>query len=189
MENNKKIYFDENDELRKQNFTALDFETANMQRSSACQIGIAVVASGKLVMTKSWLIKPPTAYFTFSELHGITYRHVQHAPTFQQLWPEIKPYIEHKIIAAHNASFDTGVLLATLKNYQVAVPEFYVIDSLQAARKAWPGLSNHKLSTVADYLQVDLQHHDAGSDAQACAAIICQAGWENVTIRQVGGER
>jgi DNA polymerase-3 subunit epsilon len=183
---NKSISIEINQELHKQNFTAIDFETANGQRNSACQLGIAVINAGKVVMRKSWLIKPPSEYFTFSYLHGITYASVQHEPTFRELWPEIQPYIEHKIIAAHNACFDTGVLIATLKTYQLPIPRFHVIDSLQVARKTWPGLSNHKLSTVANYLQVKLQHHDAGSDAVACAAIICRAGWENVVIKDGG---
>lgn len=183
---NKRIAMDINHELQQQNFTAIDFETANGQRNSACQLGIAVINDGKVTMRKSWLIKPPSDYFTFSYLHGITYANVRQKPTFGELWPEIQPYIERKIVAAHNACFDTGVLLATLKTYQLPIPKFHVIDSLQVARKTWPGLSNHKLSTVADYLKIDLNHHEAESDAVACAAIICRAGWENVAIKQVG---
>ena len=184
---NKSISMEINCELRKQNFIAIDFETANGQRDSACQLGVAVINAGKVFMRKSWLIKPPSEYFTFSYLHGITYDSVRHEPTFGELWPEIQPYIEGKIVAAHNACFDTGVLLATLKTYQLPIPSFHVIDSLQIARKTWPGLSNHKLSTVANYLKIDLQHHEAESDAVACAAIICQAGWENIVIK-AGGE-
>jgi DNA polymerase-3 subunit epsilon len=183
---NKPVPIDINLELHKQNFTAIDFETANGQRNSACQLGIAVINNGKVVMRKSWLIKPPTDYFTFSYLHGITYANVRQEPTFRELWPEIQPYIEQKIVAAHNACFDTGVLFATLRTYQLPIPKFHVIDSLQVARRAWPRLSNHKLSTVADYLKITLQHHEAESDAVACAAIICRAGWENIVIKQVG---
>jgi len=172
--------------IDKQDFTAIDFETANFQKDSACQLGIAVVSGGRIAERKSWLIKPPTSYFTFTYIHGITYQKVQHEPTFGALWPEIQPYIEHKIIAAHNASFDTGVLLAALKTYQLAVPEFQVIDSLQVARKVWPSLKNHKLSTVANYLEIDLNHHEAESDAVACAEILCRVGWDHVAIKTVG---
>lgn len=182
---NKSIPLDINHALHQQNFTAIDFETANGQRNSACQLGIAVISAGKVAMTKSWLIKPPTDYFTFSYLHGITYESVRNEPTFGELWPEIQPHIESKIVAAHNAGFDTGVLMATLKTYQLPVPNFYVIDSLQVARRTWPELKNHKLSTMADYLKVDLQHHDAGSDAVACAEIIRRAGWNNVMVKAV----
>lgn len=170
----------------KPTFTAIDFETANFQKNSACQLGLAVVRAGRIVERKSWLIKPPTSYFTFTYIHGITYEKVKSEPTFGVLWPEIQPYIENQIIAAHNASFDTGVLLAALKTYQFAIPEFRVIDSLQVARKVWPKLNNHKLSTVADYLKIDLNHHEAESDAVACAEILCRVGWDHVAIKTVG---
>ena len=169
----------------KETFTALDFETANYQSNSACQLGIAVVNNGQIVLQKSWLIKPPTPIFTFSYLHGITYGMVKEQPTFGDIWHEIKPYVTDEIIAAHNADFDMGVLTATLAHYQLYVPEFYVIDSLAAARKAWPGLKNHKLSTVAAHLNIELNHHEAESDAKACAEIILRAGQDNVEINRV----
>ncbi|TWH45012.1 3'-5' exonuclease [Sporomusa sp. KB1] len=169
----------------RKNFIAFDFETANLQSHSACQLGVAVVAKGRIVMEKSWLIRPPTKVFTFSYLHGITYSMVRNQPTFVGLWPEIRPFFEHQIVAAHNADFDIGVLAATLAHYGLFMPEFFVIDSLAVARSAWPKLRNHKLSTVAAHLNVALTHHDAGSDAKACAEIILRAGQQHVEINHV----
>lgn len=166
-------------------FTAIDFETANYQGNSACQLGIAVVNDGEIVEEKSWLIKPPTKSFVFSDLHGITYRMVREQPTFGQLWPAVRPYLERQILAAHNADFDLNVLTETLAYYQLPVPEIYAIDSLETARKAWPKLKNHKLSTVAAYLEIELNHHEAGSDARACAEIILRAGPRNVEINRL----
>lgn len=157
-------------------FTAIDFETANYQRNSACQLGIAVVESGKIVHSQSWLIKPPSPLFNFTYLHGIDYNMVKCQPTFSELWANVKPYIENRILAAHNATFDISVLVATLNHYGLPVPSFQVIDSLTIARRAWPELPNHKLNTVARKICCDLQHHDALSDAMVCAQIILQAG-------------
>lgn len=165
-------------------FTAIDFETANQQSNSACQLGIAVVDKGIIVERKSWLIKPPSKLFTFSDLHGITYQMVKDQPEFPAVWSEAKQYIEQQIIAAHNVDFDLGVLLDTLSFYHLPIPKIYAIDSLEAARKAWPNLLNHKLSTVAAHLKVTLNHHDALSDAEACAQIILQAGLENIEINR-----
>ena len=36
---------------RKLNFTAIDFETANYERTSACQIGIVVVRDSEIIKT------------------------------------------------------------------------------------------------------------------------------------------
>jgi len=166
-------------------FIAFDFETANSQSSSACQLGVAVVENGQVLVEKSWLIRPPTKVFTFSYLHGITYLMVKNQPTFGEIWPEVKPFLEHQIIAAHNAEFDIGVLAATLAHYGLFMPEFFVIDSLAVARSAWPELRNHKLSTVAAHLKVALTHHDAASDAKACAEIVLRAGQQHVEVNRV----
>lgn len=159
-------------------FTAIDFETANYHRNSACQLGIAVVESGKIIESLSWLIKPPSPIFTFTYLHGIDYGMVRHQPTFSELWHRIEPYIANQVIAAHNATFDVSVLVAALNHYNIAVPQFQVIDSLTVARRTWPELPNHKLDTVAKKVCCDLRHHDAKSDALACAHIILQAEQE-----------
>lgn len=76
-------------------------------------------------------------------------------------------------------------MTATLAHYGLFMPDFYVIDSLVVARKAWPKIKNHKLSTVADHLKVPLTHHDAASDAKACAEIVLRAGQQHVDIKRV----
>ena len=163
--------------LRKgvQSFTAIDFETANYQRNSACQLGIAVVEAGEIVHSQAWLIKPPTPLFVFTYLHGIDYAMVKQQPVFPAVWQQVRTYIENRIVAAHNATFDVSVLVAALKHYGLPVPEFQVLDSLTIARKTWPELPNHKLDTVARKIRCNLQHHEAQSDAIACAQIILQA--------------
>jgi DNA polymerase III subunit epsilon len=36
------------------NFIAIDFETANEQRNSACEIGICVVRNDRVVESRAW---------------------------------------------------------------------------------------------------------------------------------------
>lgn len=169
-------------------FTAFDFETANFQSHSACQLGVAIVKAGQIVMEKSWLIRPPSKLFAFSYLHGITYAMVKNQPTFSELWPEIRPFFEQQILAAHHADFDVSVLTATLAYYGLMMPRSYVIDSLAVARSAWPKLKDHKLPTVATYLKIALNHHDAVSDAKACAEIVLRAGQRHVEINRVNSK-
>ena len=45
-------------------------------------------------------------------------------------------------------------------------------DSLQSARFTYRDLPNHKLNTICDYLNIELDHHDSLSDAKACAQIM-----------------
>ncbi|MCC5468351.1 3'-5' exonuclease [Pelosinus sp. Bkl1] len=157
------------------NFVALDFETASSAKESICQIGMVVVKQSQIVYSQSWLVHPHTKYFSadMTSIHGISYAMVKNSPTFDKVWAEIEPHIkEYGIIAAHYAFFDISVLLATLQHYKITPPSFTILDSCIAARRAWPHLLNHKLPTIAEYLKVELQHHDALSDAQICAQIL-----------------
>lgn len=155
-------------------FTAIDFETANRHKTSACSIGIAVVENGAITKTHHFLINPYPDYFhpMNIRIHGIEAEDVQDAPTFAELWPVIRPLIDDKIIAAHNASFDMGVLLGCLDHYGLERPEIDILCSCRMAKAAYPALRNHKLDTVCSYLSLALDHHRADSDAEGCAGII-----------------
>ncbi len=157
------------------NFTAIDFETANTNPDSACALGIAVVEDGRIVERKSWLIRPPTDEFSFTYIHGLTWQQVAGAPDFGELWPQIGPYLTGRKLAAHNARFDLGVFFALIRQYHIGFWRGQAIDSVAVARRIWPELPNHQLHTVAAHLNIPLRHHDACSDANACAEILCRA--------------
>ena len=161
--------------MERLNFTAIDFETANSSQDSACALGLAVVRAGLVVEKKSWLIRPPTRQFEFTHIHGITWNDVAGAPDFGELWEQVRPYVDAGTIAAHNARFDLGVFFALVRHYRVGFWRGQAIDSVTVARRVWPGLPNHQLPTVAAHLRIPLNHHDASSDANACAEILCRA--------------
>ena len=56
-----------------QNFAAIDFETANNERSSVCSIGIVIVRGEEIVDTFYSLIKPEPEYYNYwcSQVHGL----------------------------------------------------------------------------------------------------------------------
>ncbi|GIK43300.1 MAG: hypothetical protein BroJett011_71330 [Chloroflexota bacterium] len=114
-------------------FVALDFETANLSRDSACEIGIVRVERLRTVYQDSFLIKPPTTFFLdrFIETHRITWEAVKDQPTFGELWNEIRFFFEDvDFIAAHNAPFDRSVLAACKQIYRKRIPEFPFLLSL-----------------------------------------------------------
>ena len=52
-------------------FAAIDFETANNQRSSVCSVGVVVVRNGEIADTFYSLINPEPNYYTYwcSQVH------------------------------------------------------------------------------------------------------------------------
>ena len=66
-------------------FVALDFETADHGRDSACSVAIVRVEKKSIVHREHHLIRPPRQRFTFSHIHGIRWSHVMNAPSFKEL--------------------------------------------------------------------------------------------------------
>lgn len=90
-------------------FITIDFETANFQRNSACEIGLTFVKDNQITETKSWLIRPKINHFEPMNvsIHGITAADVWEQPRFDELWKsELKGLLENQFLIAHNASFD-----------------------------------------------------------------------------------
>ena len=95
--------------MRKVNFIAIDFETATGKRASICEAGICVVRNGKIVETRSWLVRPQGNYYSYwnTQIHGIRPGDTIHSPEFPEVWEEIFEYLKDcPILVAHNAAFD-----------------------------------------------------------------------------------
>ena len=65
------------DGWRPKAFVAMDFETANQSRNSACALSVVRVEGRKIVERVCHLIRPSSPYFEFTYLHGLAWKHVQ----------------------------------------------------------------------------------------------------------------
>ncbi|ALJ36217.1 exonuclease [Azospirillum brasilense] len=156
---------------------AIDFETANESRTSACSIGVAWIEDGRVVETEEHLIRPREMRFNpfNTAVHGLRAEDVAGAPEFPEVWHRFARRLEGRLVLAHNASFDISVLRHTLDDYGLAWPACSYLCTVVLARKAWPQLAAHKLNYLADHLGIALDHHRAGSDAEACGRIALAA--------------
>lgn len=156
-------------------FVALDFETADQQSDSACAVGLVRVENGKITQRLHQLIRPPRQEFVFTYIHGITWHDVAEAHDFEGAWPTMTPFFEGvDFIAAHNASFDRRVLEACCARYGLSPPPKRYVCTVQLAREAWR-IFPTKLPDVCAHLGITLKHHEALSDAEACAQIVMAA--------------
>lgn len=158
-------------------YVALDFETANASRASACSLGI-VVSDGTEI-TDSWyrLIRPPVMKFDPNcvRVNGIKAEMVENEPEFPAFFREIAALLEKNIIFAHNAGFDMAVLSAMLDWYGLPPISFRYGCTVELSRTLWPDMANHRLNTVANALGFTFPHHHALADAEACEFIVRSA--------------
>jgi DNA polymerase-3 subunit epsilon len=168
-------------------FAAIDFETANHSRDSACALGMVIVEGGRVVERLYALIRPPSRQFAFTYIHGLAWDDVRDAPPFDAVWAGMAPALAGvDFFAAHNAPFDKGVLGACCAAYGLRIPEQPFVCTVRLARAQWD-VHPTKLPDVCRHLGIDLRHHQADSDAEACARIVIaaqRAGWRYPGGRQ-----
>ena len=156
-------------------FAAIDFETANNNRSSVCSVGVVIVRDGAVTAKLYRLIRPRPDYYTYwtTLVHGLSYEDTCCAPDFPEVWSEIVPLIEGLPLVAHNSPFDEGCLKATHQLYDMEYPDYKFYCTCRASRKVFGReLPNHQLHTVAARCGYYLEnHHHALADAEACAQI------------------
>lgn len=156
-------------------FAAIDFETANGNRSSVCSVGIVIVRNNEIVDHFYSLIHPEPNYYNYHNVmvHGLTDRDTADAPIFPKVWEKVAPLIDGLPLVAHNSPFDEGCLKAVFRTYCMDYPDYTFYCTCKASRRVFgKELPNHQLQTVALRCGYDLtNHHHALADAEACAWI------------------
>ncbi|TCU25532.1 DNA polymerase-3 subunit epsilon [Rhizobium azibense] len=150
---------------------AIDFETANEQRGSACSLGLAWIEEGRITRVEERLIRPKDMRFSGMNIaiHGIRPEHVEDAPEFPEVMEEFHDEFQGAMMIAHNAAFDFSVWRASLDLYRQSYPELTYLCSLKMAQRIWPQFLSHRLNVIAEHLGLRFSHHNAAEDAAVCA--------------------
>jgi len=155
-------------------FVSIDFETANFFRGSPCAVGLTVVENGTITDSiERYIYQDHFDGFNIS-IHGITPEDVEGAPEFDEIWPWINDYIGGRIVVAHNAAFDTGVMRDALNDHGLPWPNLSYACTLVLGRRTYD-LPSYRLPFVAEAAGVPLEdgaHHKATHDATAAAQIM-----------------
>lgn len=149
-----------------ESFTAIDFETAQGYRWSICQVGLIRVEKGIITKELNILVQPPNNYYwsRFTDIHGISSQDTFKSPTFDVVWNQIEPYITNENVIAHNGfGFDFPVLSNTLEYYGLSTPEYNKFCTYKIYKS--------NLADLCMEHKIPLNHHDALSDAKACAEL------------------
>lgn len=161
------------------NFVAIDVEYADDEQN-ICQVGLAIVRDLEIVSRRSWLIQPPGNYYEerYIRVHHIVPEDTASMPTFEEVWPEIQPYLLMGELWAHNAkSAEQPVLEKNLRMYGLACDFLSIHDSRDLyQRPDCPANTGNGLEQCCMALRIACEcHHDASADAYMCAQIVIAA--------------
>lgn len=164
----------------KLDYIAIDFETANYYKNSACSVGLVRLIDGKETDSVYSLIHPAKMYFIpewTETIHHISYDDVRDKPYFPEVWDTIvMPFINKTPdipLVAHNGNmFDMLVIKNCCEYFGMEVPKLEYFDSLIVAKKTWPDLESHRLTALGEYFKIEYLVHDALEDSRTCGQII-----------------
>lgn len=157
-------------------FVAVDFETANEDFSSICQIGVATFEGLDYVGGWCSLVNPEDYFSGMNiSIHGITEEDVAKEPKFPALYNRLSGALTGSIVVSHSA-FDRVALKQVCAKYELLVPDCNWLDSARVVRRCWPREFAHAgygLKNVAAFHGIEYTAHNALEDAR-CAGMILQ---------------
>jgi len=159
-------------------FNAIDVETANADRASICQIGIAHVRDGQIAEHWQTLINPEDWFDPWNtSIHGIDESDVEESPALPEVRDELRRRLRGSILVSHT-SFDRVAFERAMQRYDLEQLRVTWLDSAKIVRRAWPEKFARRgwgLKNVASELGISFQHHNALEDARAAAQIVLRA--------------
>jgi DNA polymerase-3 subunit epsilon len=158
-------------------FVALDFETANSDLSSICQVGVAGFDNDCLCLSWEALVNPDDYFDPFNvSIHGITEEMVASSPTWPQIYPTLAELLKGKIVVTHTA-FDRVASHQACKLANIMETDCTWLDSARVVRRTWTSFarSGYGLANVASELGIEYTAHNALEDARCAGEVLLRA--------------
>lgn len=159
------------------NFVAIDFETANPDFSSICQIGLVEFQNGLVVNTWETLVNPEDWFSDANiSVHGIEEDSVADAPTWPTAYQRLATLLSGRIVVHHTA-FDRTAMIRACDKYALPHPACHYLDSARVTRRTWTEFSRagYGLQNLAQHFKIDFKHHNAMEDARAAGIVMLHA--------------
>jgi DNA polymerase-3 subunit epsilon len=158
-------------------FVALDTET-NGYGGDLCElteVGAVLVGGGELHETYDSLVRVERPLSRgIQRFTGITQGMVDGAPPPDEVLPEIAALLEGRLLVAHNARFDVGVLRQAFERTGLDWPKPPVLCTVALARRFAPLVRKRGLASLAGSLSIEVDEvHRALPDALTCARVFC----------------
>lgn len=160
--------------LSENEWVAVDVETATPSRDSLCSLAAVRVANGEIKETFSELVMPPGNQYAAPNMmiHGLTPTDTARSRGIEYVALDFWAFVGARPLVAHNASFDSNVISQSVERVGLSVPASASwFCTLKLAQGTWPDLPSYSLSDLCEVLGIPLEHHQARSDALACALI------------------
>ena len=172
-------------------FAVLDFETTGLSAGDdrIIEVGVAIIAEGKVVDTFSQLMSPGRRLPSFiTSLTGITDAMVRDQPQPEAVMPRLRAFLGDLPCVAHNAGFDQRFFTSEMERADESHERTFLC-SLLLSRRLVAGATSHRLGALAEFLSLEppaaFHAHRALDDVLLTCSL-----WQHLLAlvqRQLGG--
>jgi DNA polymerase III subunit epsilon len=158
-------------------YLAVDVET-NGLAGEACEmteVGAVLVGGGEVHETWASLVRVERPLSRGIErFTGITQDMVDAAPSPQEVLGRLAALLQGRVLVAHSAHFDAGVLRQAYGRCGLEWPRPPTLCTVALARRFAPLAGRRRLAAVAEALGIEVEEaHRALPDALTCARVLC----------------
>ena len=158
-------------------YIAVDTETNGLggDLCELTEVGAVLVGGGELHETFDSLVRVERPLSRgIQRFTGITQAMVDLAPPPREVLEEIGELLTGRVLVAHSARFDTGVLRYAFERCGLDWPAPPALCTVQLARRFAPLARKRSLAPLADSLGIEVTEvHRALPDALTCARVFC----------------
>ena len=115
--------------------------------------------------------------FIITRITGITKSDLNlygHEPA--EVFREVREFIGESTFVAHNVNFDYRFLNAEFGRYEIPELANPKLCTVQVARRSNLPITNFRLTTIKEYLGLDMQSHRALNDVMVCYELMKLVG-------------
>ncbi len=162
--------------LESARFVVVDLEAtgSNPREDRVIEVGVVVVEGLRVCERFHTLVHPQRRIPPWIVgLTGIDESTVERAPRFHQIVPRLLGLLSDGIFVAHNVDFDYRFLRQRLRVAGYAPEPWPTLCTVRLARRILPDLDSYRLDSLAESLDLGLEHHHrAIDDAEATARLL-----------------
>ncbi|MFF7248423.1 DEDDh family exonuclease [Embleya sp. NPDC008237] len=154
-------------------YAVVDVETTGL-RSSDRIVSVAVELLDRAgTVTDRWsTLVDPRRDPGPVHIHGLTPERLAGAPTFDRIADDLAEYLDGRVLVAHNAPFDWGMLTSEYRRLDTPWPMQRRLCTMALARHLELPIDDYRLATLAAHYRVrQLRAHDAVDDARVLGEI------------------
>lgn len=164
-------------------YIVLDTETTGLDPKTdrVVEISLLRVCAGEIVEEYCTLVNPGMHIPSrATKVHGIRDEDVKDAPRYDEVGEAVARFFGDCTVVGHNIRFDLGFMGGLLENVTLDRDlTWKYVDTIEAAKTAFPGKENYKLQTLVKALGIETEGaHRARADTLATRELFerCRPG-------------